>query len=195
MKSADLCQQLQQITESPWKQYELNPSKLGRRLREYEIKTRHSDDKSERGYHLTDFAEAFTRYLPPAEKASEGVQGVQQAVDQPEQWDMFGEPKVSQDIVQGVPDSMESAKASQQNSSSDRVSDTLDAMGHLQGDAGGAPTPAAMPRCLTSTWTAPKRERERTRGKHRCPDCQRAPARTDTGLCDFCTAKSKAASA
>jgi Protein of unknown function (DUF3631) len=67
MKSSELCTKLRQLTESPWEQFDLSPSKLGRRLREYGIKARHSRDKSERGYHRTDFADGFARYLKPSE--------------------------------------------------------------------------------------------------------------------------------
>ena len=63
VKSADLCQQLRQLTESPWDDYGLTPSKLGRRLADhFRIRTRHSDDRKERGYHQADFMDAFNRY-------------------------------------------------------------------------------------------------------------------------------------
>jgi hypothetical protein len=52
------------------------------------------------------------------------------------------------------------------------------------------PSPAAMP---TRQFSKPQRARERTRGKNRCPCSGLAPARTDTGLCDFCTAKQQRA--
>lgn len=35
-------------------------------------------------------------------------------------------------------------------------------------------------------------ESGRTPDRPRCPDCRRAPARSDTGLCDLCTAKERA---
>ncbi|MFQ2875111.1 DUF3631 domain-containing protein [Mycobacterium sp. MS3] len=65
---------------------------------------------------------------------------------------------------------------------------------------GARPTPAAMPRQLRPV-TNPVRQpepaprRQRTRGKltpDLCAECGRAPARTDTGHCDFCTAKLRA---
>lgn len=34
-------------------------------------------------------------------------------------------------------------------------------------------------------------ESDRPAPPRKCPDCQRAPARSDTGLCDFCTAKQR----
>lgn len=48
------------------------------------------------------------------------------------------------------------------------------------------PSPTSMP---ARQFSKPQRHRERTRGKHRCPDCHLGPARTDSGLCDFCTAR------
>lgn len=76
LKSAMLCERLCELDESPWKGFELSPSKLGHKLREYGIKTGHNAAKTERGYRLADFLDAFERYLPAA-NPSEGVQGVQ----------------------------------------------------------------------------------------------------------------------
>lgn len=67
-------------------------------------------------------------------------------------------------------------------------------------EPGARPSPAAMPRQLRSIGNPvrtpePATRRQRTRGKLRpdlCTDCGRAPARTDTGCCDFCTAKLRA---
>lgn len=67
-------------------------------------------------------------------------------------------------------------------------------------ETGAPPSPASMPprlRTITNPehTQQPERRRERTRGKHRaplCPDCRRAPARTDAGCCDFCLAKRRA---
>lgn len=148
MKSADLCSKLRSITESPWEQFELNPSRLGRRLREYSIKTRHSDDKTERGYHLEDFDDAFSRYLQPPEKVSEGVQGVRQDVDLQKQQDTLGESKASRENRGGVPDTLsdtlEAEKASARKACSEAIPDTLDTFGHLPAEA-GRPSPASMP--------------------------------------------------
>jgi len=71
---------------------------------------------------------------------------------------------------------------------------------HETGPTGGptdgptVPLPSVMPRQLhvPAPKFTPSRQRERSRGKHRpplCPDCQRAPARSDTDRCDFCTAR------
>ncbi|MBS1691922.1 MAG: DUF3631 domain-containing protein [Actinobacteria bacterium] len=177
MKSADLCSKLRQLPESPWEQFGLNPSKLGRRLREYAIKTRHSDDKTERGYHLPDFRDTFARYLPPPEKASEGVQGVQQTSDQQRQQDTFTHPKASAAHTQGVQDTTADTfptnKASQQNPSSNPIPDTMDTMGHLFSEPGEKPSGN-----VTAIPSYNPHRRKRTRGKFqppagpgRCPSC------------------------
>ncbi|TDZ79107.1 hypothetical protein DE4585_02842 [Mycobacteroides salmoniphilum] len=91
MKSEALCCKLRALSESPWEQHELNPSRLGIRLCEYSIKARHSPDKKERGYYLADFSDAFARYLP--DKVSEvvpPVQGTQCPAQQADTVDTLG---------------------------------------------------------------------------------------------------------
>lgn len=85
MASADLCAALNHLPESPWGALPLNPHRLGQRLKPYGIKTRHTTDRSRRGYHRVDFEDAWRRYLPPA--PSETVQSVRQPVEQPGQQD------------------------------------------------------------------------------------------------------------
>ncbi|NQE88636.1 DUF3631 domain-containing protein [Nocardia terpenica] len=90
IKSQALCDQLRAVEESPWEDWELNPSKLGHRLKAYEIKTGHNPDKTERGYRRVDFLDAFDRYLPPRpQKPSEPVQAVHHSHDQREHSDTF----------------------------------------------------------------------------------------------------------
>jgi hypothetical protein len=141
MKSSDLCSKLRGISESPWEQYELNPSRLGRRLREYSITTRHSEDKTERGYHREDFADAFTRYLPPAEKVSQGVRGVPHDFDQQQKPDTMTESDMSGETSEGVGDAIAEAKSSADNTISEPVPDTLDTFGHLLAEQGARPSP------------------------------------------------------
>ncbi len=177
IKSADLCSTLRSLPESPWDQYELNPSKLGCRLREYQIKTRHSDDKSERGYHLADFTDAFTRYLHPAEKAFKAVQGVPRVPEQYEHSDSFTEPKVSPTIIEGVRDTSLAPKASRHNPSSNGIPDTLDTLGHPSGTEGDTPS-ATVPGDLT----------DRTRGQTDRARKALATAQTSAlgRVCDSC---------
>ncbi|OBI04191.1 hypothetical protein A5714_03345 [Mycobacterium sp. E2462] len=76
MPSADLCAALNNLPESPWGGIPLNPHKLGQQLKPYSIRTRHTADKSRRGYHRVDFEDAWRRYL--LEEPSETVQSVPQ---------------------------------------------------------------------------------------------------------------------
>lgn len=61
--SQELCTELRRIADSPWQGFDLDPSKLAYRLREYKIKTKHNPSGSARGYRLDSFEDAFTRYL------------------------------------------------------------------------------------------------------------------------------------
>lgn len=84
--SKDVCSALHQVEDSPWRDFDLNPNKLGRRLAEYGIRTGRNTTGKARGYRIEDFRDAWERYLP-ATKASEGVQGVKQGADQHKQSD------------------------------------------------------------------------------------------------------------
>lgn len=65
LSSADLVAGLRKVDESPWDGFDLNPSKLAYRLREYGVKPGHNTDKTARGYRLEDLADVFSRYLRP----------------------------------------------------------------------------------------------------------------------------------
>jgi len=130
MKSDVLCTELCKITDAPWRDIDLNPSKLGRRLSEYGIRTGHNTGKTERGYRREDFLDAWSRYLPeadddtkPAAKASEGVQPRPQAFDLHKRPDTFESPdtmKASSDL-----------KASGQTRRSEAVWTPLDTIGQV----------------------------------------------------------------
>ncbi|MGW5376228.1 DUF3631 domain-containing protein [Nocardia sp. NPDC003999] len=120
LKSAVLCDQLHQIEESPWKQFELTPSKLGHRLREYGIKTGHNTAKTERGYRVEDFRDAFERYLS-GPMASEGVQSRPNGSDQQERRDALNSPDALK--ASGI------SKVSNGNRRSDTMGTPLDAFG------------------------------------------------------------------
>jgi Protein of unknown function (DUF3631) len=97
MKSDVLCHELCQITDGPWRDLDLNPSKLGRRLSEYGIKSGRNTTGNERGYRREDFLDSWSRYLPdadnsidPGTKASEGVRSRPQASDLHKRSDTFG---------------------------------------------------------------------------------------------------------
>jgi hypothetical protein len=169
MKSIDLCTKLRALTESPWEQLELNPSRLGARLRDYSVTTRHTEDKTGRGYHRSDFADAFARYLP-SEEASEGVPPVQDTLDPHQPPDTM----VNRTALIGTPSDLREAdavaKSSVDQTSPEPAKDTMDAVGHLLAGQGIGPTPAAMPQRrnvkATATSELPKRRRTRTRGGH-----------------------------
>lgn len=189
LKSDALCHKLHELTDSPWKQYDLNPSKLGHRLREYQIKTGRNAAGNERGYRIDDMRDAFERYLPrpeqdnvtplPADKASEGVRSRQNGLGQRERSDAF----VASDTFKAS----DVFKASEEKP---RSNDFLTPL--MPSDAftahSATPSPAAMPqtRHLTPVAGTPTRSRSKP---PLCPRCQRAPARSDTGLCDFCASK------
>ncbi|WP_225732297.1 MULTISPECIES: DUF3631 domain-containing protein [unclassified Nocardia] len=121
LKSAVLCAKLCALDESPWQAFDFNPSKLGHRLREYGIKTDFRDSyKTERGYRLDTFVDAFERYLP-APKPPEGVQAAQNGTDQQQRLDGF--------TISDTFKASEDSGASDDNHSSDAVSDTSDGFG------------------------------------------------------------------
>ncbi|WP_281920497.1 DUF3631 domain-containing protein [Nocardia cyriacigeorgica] len=125
LKSAVLCDQLHQIEESPWKQFELTPSKLGHRLREYGIKTGHNTARTERGYRLEDFHDAFERYLS-ARRESEAVQSRPNGSDQQERRDAFKST-----------DTFKASSVSRrptENPSSDPIGTGLDGFGQVTGE-------------------------------------------------------------
>lgn len=63
--SEDMVAALLARAESPWQEFNLTPNKLSYRLRDFDVKPRHNADKSKRGYHRGDFADAFSRYIRP----------------------------------------------------------------------------------------------------------------------------------
>lgn len=141
MKSQDLCNKLRGLPESPWEHLELSPSSLGKRLHDYGIQTRHTQDKTGRGYYRVDFSDTFARYLP--QEPSEGVRPVQSGV--------------GEDAPSAGP------------AASDPPSDTLDTVGRLLEGKATKPSPAVMPqsRIATVRTTSERRhhQRRRTRGR------------------------------
>ncbi|WP_252980156.1 DUF3631 domain-containing protein [Mycobacterium riyadhense] len=62
LASADLVAELRRVEDSPWNDFELNPSKLAYRLREFGVKPGRNTVGSVRGYAIEAFADAFSRY-------------------------------------------------------------------------------------------------------------------------------------
>jgi hypothetical protein len=56
--------ELRKVDDAPWGEMEFTARKLALRLGKFNIRPRHNSAKSERGYHLSDFKDAFGRYLP-----------------------------------------------------------------------------------------------------------------------------------
>lgn len=157
LASAKVCELLRDIDESPWGQFDLNPSRLGHRLREYGITTGRNAAGTARGYRRVDLLDSWERYLPGT-KASEGVQSRQQAADQHEQSDTFG----ASDTFKAS----EENKASDDNRRSEGVltgSDTFGHHSHGQGanECTSCGQPMLLPspdgRCTRCTGTGPGR--------------------------------------
>jgi len=155
VKSSALCEHLHGVEDAPWKDFDLNPSKLGHRLRGYGIRTGHNTSRTERGYRIEDFHDAFDRYLPV--DPSEGVQPVQQGADLQEHLDAFwGLDALKASSV---------SKASSQNRRSSGVGTPLDASGRPTGNETLLGTLTGLPdRCSSCGFHIA------TQG-HR-PDCQ-----------------------
>lgn len=64
MPSAELIEALKRIEESPWREFDLNPRGLAKRLREYGVKSTRNTTGNVRGYRIDDLTDAFKRYLP-----------------------------------------------------------------------------------------------------------------------------------
>lgn len=64
VRSADLVESLQQIEESPWRDFNLTTRQLAARLKRYGVHTGHDTTKTARGYKISEFADAWSRYLP-----------------------------------------------------------------------------------------------------------------------------------
>jgi len=64
LPSGELCDVLCAIEEAPWHDWELTPSKLGYRLRDYGVRTEHDKTGRRRGYRIEAFRDAWERFLP-----------------------------------------------------------------------------------------------------------------------------------
>lgn len=81
LPSAKVCELLRGIEESPWSQFDLNPSRLSHRLREYGITTGRNTTGTARGYRRIDLLDCWERYLPSG-NPSEPVKTRPHAPDQ-----------------------------------------------------------------------------------------------------------------
>jgi Protein of unknown function (DUF3631) len=60
-----LLAELAKVDDAPWAEDRFTPHKLARALLTFRVRPRHNDAKTERGYHRSDFEDAFARYLRP----------------------------------------------------------------------------------------------------------------------------------
>lgn len=63
---------LRRMDDAPWADMELTGHRLGRMLRDFGIKSRHSPDKSKRGYRRSDFLDAWERYPDVSDDTTAG---------------------------------------------------------------------------------------------------------------------------
>lgn len=63
LSSGDLVSELRRIEDSPWNDFEINPSKLAYRLKDFGIKPGRNTTGSVRGYSLEALSDVFARYL------------------------------------------------------------------------------------------------------------------------------------
>jgi hypothetical protein len=74
MPTTTLIENLVSRTDEPWHRWNrgdgMNPEALAKLLRPYKIRPTHNKDKTQRGYYVSDFSDAFERYLLPLEKPS-----------------------------------------------------------------------------------------------------------------------------
>jgi hypothetical protein len=63
LASKELVADLRRIEESPWDEFDYNPSKLAYRLKEFGVKSRRDPAGAVRGYSLESLTDAFSRYL------------------------------------------------------------------------------------------------------------------------------------
>jgi peptidoglycan hydrolase-like protein with peptidoglycan-binding domain len=61
----EVCADLYATIAQQWSEFALTSRKLAYRLKDYGIKPGHNTERTTRGYWLTDFSDAFKRYLPP----------------------------------------------------------------------------------------------------------------------------------
>jgi hypothetical protein len=68
VRSAELVERLHRLEESPWRDYNLTTRQLASRLKQYGVHVGHDTTKTQRGYKLADFVDAWARYLPGVDR-------------------------------------------------------------------------------------------------------------------------------
>ncbi|MDZ4178027.1 MAG: DUF3631 domain-containing protein [Coriobacteriia bacterium] len=118
--SRELADALCAIGEAPWDDFNLSMHGLARRLQVYGIRPRQNTERSARGYHERDFADAWSRYIPSAT-----VQVSEQASDQGEQGGQLPLDGVSAQVSAHAPGQLSGQLPKAQVSDDFRRSDTL----------------------------------------------------------------------
>jgi hypothetical protein len=125
LQSRDLVDRLHAIAEAPWGDFNLSMNSLARRLAPFGIRPRQNTLKTARGYHRSDFSDAWSRYL-----VSTTVQPSEQAPDQGEGRDTCPEsqpsPQVSGDPGGQLPGQFDDGQPSRASRRSDGVPDGWD---------------------------------------------------------------------
>ncbi|MGE2715140.1 DUF3631 domain-containing protein [Mycolicibacterium litorale] len=172
MKSQDLCDKLRALPDSPYEEMDLTPPKLGKRLSEYTIQTRHAPDKASRVYYRTDFTDAFARYLP-AEEPSHRVHPVRNGITLGAE----GATAVrcaSGSATKGAGPYIDENQPPVEGVSTLLLPDMVDTFGQGAEGRDFPPTPALMPkrRDAVTAVSGERRKRRRARGRRSArPEC------------------------
>lgn len=202
MPTVDILEQLAGLDEAPWADLYgegLKPRKLAQILGDYDIKSHDvwTSLGSRKGYRREDFWDAWSRYVPPEkgdvrDKGDKGDEDLADLAhlahlaesgeertgdsDPPEEPGTSGTAGTTSahDGSPGpdVPDVPEESGPSR----AAELSNALDSSDRHPPP--GVPTDRELVNALTNRPPL-------------CPDCSRAPARTDSGLCDLCTTRAR----
>ncbi|MGH3969934.1 MAG: DUF3631 domain-containing protein [Mycobacterium sp.] len=192
LSSAELVSALRAIEESPWSEDELTTRKLAGHLRPFGARSERDTTGNVRGYRREHFADVFARYL--SDQASGASEASETEPDQPQPSDT-SEPSDT------------SKCQTDESVRHETTAQTAFLTGLTLSDASpaenGSPLADSLapPGGLTPTSPGQTERMHRALANARngtaqpqlCPACERAPARTDTGLCDFCTVKRRRA--
>lgn len=188
LRSGDLVAELRRIEESPWNDFEFNPSKLAYRLKDFGIKPGRNTVGSVRGYSLEVLSDAFRRYLR------------QNPSDPSETHDEQGNPSDGTDTSDTLDRQTENTRQTE-TAAQALFSDDLTGSDAPPAGLGNGQAPQYAPPGAPTDRTPGQTERvqqalvkaRNTPGRPPlCPGCSRALARTDSGLCDFCTTRQRA---
>lgn len=185
MHSADIVSALTTELDSPWRDLwgkPLDQRKLASELRKYGVRPKQIriGEKSSKGYQTdphnapdgdsVGLDDAWRRYLPPDSRNNRNKGNIPaQAVS-------------DQKVVSDASETTDLTETE-----SETLTSTVSAVSDVSAISGrGAVSPASMPlhRSLHAVHSTDQKPHPVL-----CPSCGRAPARADSGVCDFCTSK------